>query len=109
MEKCNCGEHKEPIKPPQGGNRPGRLWRVLTRHQSVSAFNGYEPRWSAFSNIGCLRCGAHWRTKAKYVDDLQDIGDRWPKYPFGPQTPGYEEEMENSGRDPVDWTKGGNL
>ena len=49
------------------------MWLVLRRNYTRSAFNGgYRWEHSALSDVGCLKCGARWRTKAHYVRDLQD-------------------------------------
>lgn len=47
-------------------------WRVLQRHGGASAFNGYRWRDSAYSLIRCTWCGREWRTKAAYVEQLED-------------------------------------
>lgn len=47
--------------------------RVFQRYCNHSAFSGYQRTPSAYSSIRCLRCGAIWRTNAKYVPDLADI------------------------------------
>jgi hypothetical protein len=38
---------------------------------NFSAFNGYRMAMSDYSLIACDRCGARWRTKAKYVESLR--------------------------------------
>lgn len=37
---------------------------------NYSAFNGYRYTPSDYSSVHCKRCGAVWRTKAKFVDKL---------------------------------------
>lgn len=49
-----------------------RWWCVWRRHYSTSAFNAYRRAWSAKSDVACERCGASWRTSAKYVESLPD-------------------------------------
>lgn len=52
--------------------KPSR-WRVWYRKSNYSAQNGYRcvaP--SVYSRCVCLSCGASWRTKAAYVDQMQD-------------------------------------
>jgi hypothetical protein len=46
-------------------------WVVLDRYCNYSAFNGYHCTPSDYSSVKCLRCGAHWRTKADYVSGLR--------------------------------------
>ena len=69
-QACKCSEKREPLTAPAGSNRPGRLWRVIQYRCNHSAFNGYHETSSDYSSISCLRCGAHWRTKAPYADML---------------------------------------
>lgn len=45
-------------------------WRVTVHHGNYSAFNGYKFAPSAYSEIVCDECGARWRTKAAYVEEL---------------------------------------
>lgn len=47
-------------------------WVVTARNINHSAFNGYNPTPSAYSQVRCLACWQTWRTKAKYVDTLPD-------------------------------------
>lgn len=70
---CNCSERYEPLTVPEASNRPPRLWRVTAYRCNHSAFNGYHKTPSRYSAIKCLRCGAHWRTKAPYADRLPAI------------------------------------
>lgn len=69
---CQCSEATEPLTVATGSNRPARLWRVLQRYCSHSAFSGYHCTPSDWSSVQCLRCGAAWRTKANYVAVLPD-------------------------------------
>lgn len=90
MYACMCGERNQPIKSqiPSGSNQRPRQWLVTRRNESCSAFNGYRPQWSAYSDVRCKACGAYWRTKASFVNDLEDD----PDWPFGPpRTPGKAE------------------
>lgn len=48
---------------------------VLQRKCSYSAFNGYRYAPSEYSTVRCRRCGAVWRTRAKYVDAAPDAED----------------------------------
>jgi uncharacterized Zn finger protein len=57
------------------GGREG--WRVIQRKCNHSAFNGYHYTPSDYSAVRCEKCGHIWRTKAKYVDDLQDAPENW--------------------------------
>lgn len=59
---CNC-------KP--------RNIEVLQRKCNHSAFNGYRYTPSDYSLVRCLKCGAVWRTKAKYVDKALDAKDEY--------------------------------
>lgn len=61
---CNCGEKRKPVKQ--------RAWIVFARKHNHSAFNGYHYTPSDYSAVRCLNCHAHWRTKAAYVEDLED-------------------------------------
>ncbi len=67
---CNCLERFEPLTAQPGANKPPRLWRNLQYRCNHSAFNGYHYTPSDWSSIVCLRCGACWRTKAGYADEL---------------------------------------
>lgn len=49
-----------------------RWWCVWRRNYTQSAFNGYRRAWSAKSDVVCEKCGASWRTAAKYVMTLPD-------------------------------------
>lgn len=50
-------------------------WRVMHRKHNHSAFEfpkyGFHP--SAYSTVLCLKCKAIGQTKAKYVDELDDL------------------------------------
>jgi len=52
------------------------VWRVVQYRQNRSAFNGYHPTRSEYSEIRCLRCGGYWRTKAKYVEEIAIAEDQ---------------------------------
>lgn len=45
---------------------------VTMRKANYSAFNGYHYTPSDYSQIKCRRCGATWRSKAKFVQRLPD-------------------------------------
>lgn len=50
-------------------------WVVTMRNYNASAFNGYRPQWSAYSEVRCTLPGCEhppWRTKADYVRGLPD-------------------------------------
>jgi hypothetical protein len=47
-------------------------WVVLVRKANYSAFNGGRRTVSDYSELHCRQCGAVWRTKAAYVDELPD-------------------------------------
>ena len=64
---CHCPERKKPVSE--------RAWRVLTRRGRHSAFDGYQWRSSAYSEVTCPVCGATGRTKAAYVNQLKDLED----------------------------------
>lgn len=53
--------------------------RVIQRHSSISAFNGYRPQSSDYSTVMCFvkECRPAWiaRTKASYVEKLKDATD----------------------------------
>jgi hypothetical protein len=46
-------------------------WRIVHYRCNYSAFNGYRCTASDYSLITCEDCGAMWRTKAAYVNELQ--------------------------------------
>ena len=46
---------------------------VVQRNLNHSAFNGYKPTYSRYSEVGCKLCGTRWRTIARYVDSLPDL------------------------------------
>lgn len=59
--------------PACGDNAAGlENLRVIQRRCNYSAFNGYRRTPSDFSLIKCYKCGALFRTKAKYVTYLSD-------------------------------------
>lgn len=48
---------------------------VCTQYKcNHSAFNGYHYTPNDYSTVYCNRCGAVWRTKAKFVDQLPKEG-----------------------------------
>lgn len=95
---CRCHERHEPIAGGFVGavKRPGRLWRVISRECNYSRFNGSHYTPSNWSSVCCLRCGAHWRTKAGYVHDLADRLDE--EINICPGTADYRHYMEMAGR-----------
>ncbi len=50
-------------------------WRIVQFQCNHSKFNGGRYAASDYSEIVCLECRRHWRTKAKYVDTLSMISD----------------------------------
>lgn len=80
MTACKCGERHRPFKNdlPEGSNERPRQWFVTRRNETASAFNGYRRVWSASSDIMCRVCGAFWRTKAKWVSELENC-EYWPQ------------------------------
>lgn len=76
---CRCPESTEPMVPNANRKRSARLWRVTDRNCNYSAFNGYKKTWSPYSQIICLRCGALWRSKARYVAAIPDAKANWHK------------------------------
>lgn len=68
---CKCPESKKPMAE--------RKWRVLQRHCNHSAFNGYKYTYSEWSAVTCLCCPTSWRTKADYVNKLQDYNEKEPR------------------------------
>ncbi len=56
---CSCEERKKPVRD--------RNWMVTMRRYNCSAFNGYHETSSEYSEVWCLSCSTHWRTKAGYV------------------------------------------
>lgn len=58
-------------------------WVVTMRQYNASAFNGYRPTRSDYSEVRCPICPGRWRTKAAYVDRLPDEpGSVRPAYLF---------------------------
>lgn len=56
--------------------RDHRSWWWIAAHRvNHSAFNGYHPTPSDYSEIRCAHpdCGRRWRTKAAYADALPGI------------------------------------
>lgn len=58
---CKCGEPRK---------KAMEHWVVRVYHGNYSAFHGYRFQKSAYSEVQCTTCGAIWRTKAKYVEEL---------------------------------------
>lgn len=58
-------------------NKATRRWYVIQRKCNHSAFNGYHQTASDYSSVVCYTCGHVWRTKAGYVDQLDDARDEW--------------------------------
>lgn len=55
-------------------------WRVLDRNCNYSYFEAPKgcKHLSDYSTVVCLKCRAMGRTKAKYVDGLEDVkGGEW--------------------------------
>ncbi len=51
---------------------------VVIWHGNFSAFNGYTFTPSDYSALRCTACGAYWRTKAAYVEEIDDAKTtRW--------------------------------
>jgi len=50
-------------------------WRVIHRMCNYSAFESpkYGPHPSNYSTVSCIKCTSTGRTKAKYVNGLEDI------------------------------------
>jgi hypothetical protein len=69
MSACRCEERSKPLHE--------RRWVVTARECNYSAFSGYHWTPSDYSALRCGRCGASWRTKAKYVDQLLDGDVVW--------------------------------
>lgn len=60
IDHCTDGELGHPLD---------RL-KVVVWHGNYSAFNGYQFTPSDYSAIRCESCGAYWRTKAAYVEEI---------------------------------------
>lgn len=61
---CKCKERAK--------STDDRDWTVTQRQGNRSAFNGYRHARSDYSEVVCGNCGARWRTRAVYVNRLQD-------------------------------------
>ena len=61
---CRCVERDVSLEK--------RRWVVTARRCNYSAFNGYRCTSSDYSEVWCLVCNQHWRTKAEYVEKLRD-------------------------------------
>lgn len=75
MRACNCSERKRPLPSdlPAGSNERPRQWFVWTRHSRHYRSPGpLGSTWSRYSTVHCNVCGGYWKTKAPYVDKLQD-------------------------------------
>jgi hypothetical protein len=59
---CSCTETAKPVAE--------RQWGVLDYKCNHSKFNGGHYTPSDYSAVTCKACGAVWRTKAAYVDQL---------------------------------------
>ncbi len=59
---CRCQERQKPAIE--------RRWMVTAYRCNHSAFNGYRFTPSDWSAVRCERCGANWRTKAAYVEEI---------------------------------------
>lgn len=59
---CSCPEKAKPVEC--------RRWRVLDYKCNYSKFNGRRYTPSDYSAVTCRACGAVWRTKAGYVEEL---------------------------------------
>jgi len=62
---CHCEE--------RGKSPTRRAWGVAQRRCNHSAFNGYRWTPSDYSDVVCLVCGGHGRTKADYTAVLPDV------------------------------------
>lgn len=47
-------------------------WRVTVYRANYSAFNGWRRTPSAYSEVVCGTCRRRWRTRAAYVETLQE-------------------------------------
>jgi len=63
---CHCEERSKPVKL--------RNWAVLDRkcNRSYFEYPKGDCHVSDYSKVICWECGRVWRTKAKYVDELED-------------------------------------
>lgn len=97
---CKCPERQEPIKAPDGANRPGRLWRVMRRFSRQYAVGGSYK--SKSSTVTCFYCGAVWRTRSLDVFLMDDIDIDDGELNIRPGCAGYAAAMERLGRDVPD-------
>lgn len=65
---CHCPERRKSPKK--------RKWRVIQRNCRCSAFDGYRQKYSDYSSVVCLACGAEGRTKARFVSALPDYDEQ---------------------------------
>jgi hypothetical protein len=63
-----------------------RHWVVEVRRANYSAFNGGRRTPSDYSQLHCTACGAVWRTKAAYVDQIPDANQEKNVSPYGLDT-----------------------
>lgn len=100
MGACTCAERKEPLVVTT--KRPPRLWRIVKYKHHNSSYNGYRATPSRYSEVCCLRCGARWRTAAKYVGELKVAAVvELAIYPWGK---GYDMVMQKWKREPFRYT-----
>ena len=66
---CRC---VQPVNKGELLEWMGKHWVVVDRRCNYSAFSGYHRTPSDYSAIRCTTCGGVWRTKAKYVDWLDN-------------------------------------
>jgi hypothetical protein len=50
-----------------------QTWKVIVREGNSSAFNGGRFQRTAWSLVRCSRCHLSWRTRAAYVQTLDDM------------------------------------
>ncbi len=72
---CVCSENKRPFKSDlsyMSNNRP-RQWFVIKRNYRHTKSAGiFGSNWSDYSTVVCYVCGSSWKTKAKYVNKLEN-------------------------------------
>jgi hypothetical protein len=70
MPRCRCPESRRPLLD--------RRWAVVRRNEVASAFEGYRPRFSRFSDLFCFACQSSWRSAGAYVAGVRDAaGFHW--------------------------------
>ena len=75
MTACKCSEKKRPFKSslPKNSNERPRQWFVINRnHRHYKSPGRFGSTWSDYSRIECRVCGGYWKTKAKWVNELDD-------------------------------------